>query len=581
MQNRVAGICSDGGLPVYGFRKKLVIETAQPSSAVKSEHVRAMKNPETFTTAVLSLFFLVAGCDEAESIDADWDAESDASDGALRINGEVDFGPGCTPSEQGRISDAMGLITASLESSDDYLECVKSAVLTADDGATAEELVERLRENMPTSIECSDVVCNDPNTAGCAGVGIPTEDISLQRSYLLNADIESIAGLIVHEVGHNKGLGHPGTWFEPDSRFRAIRQLQECMRADEPAGLARDAAEGDTELARVGGEGGSPFELACPGGHIGRGLVVDSSSSYVNRLALRCDVSTTGSVGRFRDSIWSRNRTCPAGEVLVGVKGRAGSILGRLSMICADEDDVVAEQMTVGAQRWVGGNSQSGTDFERRCPAGMAVKRLRGRSGSRIDQLRVGCEAYPVSARGQNELQPVVGTTTGSPIEDHCMGFGVLTGIWGSSGGAVDRLGGRCLSTVSNFWGVPDLDDDAAYQSIEAVGGEGGNNFDDSCPTGQAVVGLRARTGSLVGRVQAICSDVSQWSSTSGTPAISYTPYRGTGGGTTTNQICPQGKFVVGMRTWASKTVHATPTVNGFAPVCRRVGFPMVASPWW
>lgn len=533
---------------------------------------------------MLCVASVLGGCDEQDFESDDFDVEAaELGDVEHRLNGVVDFGPGCTDAERDRVEEAMELILAAFNSGDDYVDCVKSALMTGDDGLTAEAIVRRLRENMPTRVNCAAEVCDRADAVGCAPVDISTESIALQKAYLANADLDSIAGVIIHEVAHNKGLNHPLDWFEPDSRFRAIRQAQECVRTGEPDGLLRTEAAGDTELARVGGAGGQPFELACPGGEVGRGLSVDSSFDHVNRLRLRCDVSSTGSRGSWKDSVWSRTRTCGAGDVLVGVRGRAGSMLGRLEMMCADEDDVIDENLALSSQVWLGGVASSGDAFERRCPAGMVVKRLRGRSGARIDQLQVGCEAYPTNARGPNQVQPILGSAVGSPIEQHCLGFGALTGLWGSAGGEVDRIGGRCVSTFTSWFGTPQLDVGSDVQGIEAVGGAGGSNFDDACPQGQAIVGVRGKAGARLGRVRAICADVAKWNNPSTSAPLHYTPYRGAGPsvGTYASRMCARGSYVVGLKTWASKTVHATPTVNGVAPVCRRLGVPMVVTPWW
>ncbi|MGH1344173.1 MAG: hypothetical protein ACRBN8_21620 [Nannocystales bacterium] len=496
---------------------------------------------------------------------------------SLRINGEIEF-DGCSAPEQSRIEDAMSIIMGKLHS-DAYLECVGDAFMTEDRGHLPEEVLARLRQDMPTLIECKDQVCGTDSAVGCAGVGISDERISVKRSYVMEAEVESVAGVILHEVAHNKNYNHPGSWFEPDSRFRAIRQVQECMRSGEPDGLLRSQAPGETELARIGGHGGSPFDLSCPPGRVSTGFRVDSSADHVNRIRMHCEGTDTGSVGAYYDSTSTRDRSCPAGQVVVGVRGATDNHIGNLTMLCASETAVENMETGYDSARWLGGGDFSGHAVERVCPAGMAVSAIHGRSGARIDQLRVVCQDHPTNPRGPNRYLTAAGSTAGSSERQFCSGYGAMVGLWGRAGGEVDRLGGRCRPTGSTFLGVPFIDG-SEYQTLEARGGLGGEvNFDDQCPDGQLMVGLQVR-GDRVGRVRATCADPGAWVGGSSFPALSYTPYRGANtNGTLRTRTCERGEFVVGLETWAGQTVHATPTAQGTRPICRRLGTQMQALP--
>ncbi|MEZ4407595.1 MAG: hypothetical protein R3A52_14120 [Polyangiales bacterium] len=98
---------------------------------------------------------------------------------------------------------------------------------------------------------------------------------------------------------------------------------------------------------------------------------------------------------------------CPAGRWVTGIYGRGGSRVDNIGIICSEpvfEVDRSTNPYTyrvsfrnaaaVGA---VGGGG--GSPFTYNCPAGSAVMRVQGRSGSRLDQIRVECYGWTVSNR--------------------------------------------------------------------------------------------------------------------------------------------------------------------------------------
>lgn len=542
--------------------------------------------PITVTSRLLATTFLLAACQEPAD-DAGFD-DTAVEDAQMRINGEV-ITAFCSEDEIEVIDDAMAYLVETLYD-DEYLACMNAAIISRDDGDIAEEIVPRLRANLPTIIACRDTVCNSPTMAGCAsewgGEFIELQSANLLASATADNGIENLAGLIVHEVMHNRGYDHfepEEGWFEPEDRFTAVRQAEVCIaragepNANVPHGRSRTQTPGDTELARVGGNGGIPFEMECPGNDVVRGMLVDSSHSYVNRLRVRCDSGVSPSAGTWNDSFWAYDTSCLSGQVAIGVYGAADTIVGELGLICADEDEVTAGDVVSEYRPWLGGSNNAGYEFDRTCPDGMAVKRIYGRAGSRIDQLRIVCEDYPVAPRGHNNPLPVIGTAVGPSRAGHCIGFGAMTGLWGSAGAVIDRVGGTCTPTDAPFWsGVPTLSNDTAYQSIEAFGGRGGARFGtDKCPAGQALVGFEAKAGARVERLHGICAPLDQWSSDPDAVSPTYTLYHGgaNGPGTWVEQTCSGGEFVVGMEVWASQTAYAGVTVNGIRPICRRLGF--------
>lgn len=541
-----------------------------------------MKSPTRL--ALLALCpLLFTGCD-AERDEYELD-EPELEDSEHRINGSIwtfeidEFESGCSPREEGKIRAAMNLVVSEINSGD-YLACLSDAVPSGDNGDVVEEILSRLLEDKSTAISCKPEVCGNPLAEGCASLDISSEYIRLQKGLVQSSTFRSLAGVIVHEVMHNKGYDHYGSdgWFEPDDRFRVIQQAEQCIVNERPWGLNRSEAPGDTELARAGGSGGSPFELSCPGDGVVRGMQVDSSTSFVNRLQLNCDTGTSAQTGEWKDSTLEAEADCGEDQVVVGLYGAADAMIGHMGMVCMDEADVKAGlPNSDGTRLLMGGLNEKGHYFNRVCPDGMAMKRLYGRSGARIDQVRVVCEEYPVSARGHNRPLETMGNEVGNSHADHCMGFGAMTGLWGSSGAEVDRLGARCKPTLTKLMNnTPFLDTADDYQSIEAFGGTGGTRFGlgdgggDQCPKGAALVGLRGRAGARLAQVQGVCAQVEDWA-TSGSAKLTYTSLRGEPGARTRSEerMCERGEFLVGMETWASKTVHANPTVNGVQPICR------------
>jgi len=161
---------------------------------------------------------------------------------------------------------------------------------------------------------------------------------------------------------------------------------------------------------------------------------------------------------------------CPSGQFVTGIIGRSGSRVDAFGVVCGTptlvEDRSVSpfryrvNFATAGTAGPVGGGG--GSPFRYDCPANSAVMRVQGRSGSRLDQVRVDCYRWDVefSAGAWRVVRsPTTGASTlyggggGSTFDYTCPngGSGVPSAVrraFGGSGSEVDRLGVWCTWPV-------------------------------------------------------------------------------------------------------------------------------------
>ncbi len=100
---------------------------------------------------------------------------------------------------------------------------------------------------------------------------------------------------------------------------------------------------------------------------------------------------------------------CPAGKVLTGVTGSAGTLLDRIQIICSRVGQG-GNLSGAGAVPAAAGGT-GGRPFTRNCPRNFAVSAFRGHAGNVIDQLVIGCRKYNESGRlsGPERWLPPVG----------------------------------------------------------------------------------------------------------------------------------------------------------------------------
>ncbi len=186
-----------------------------------------------------------------------------------------------------------------------------------------------------------------------------------------------------------------------------------------PSSLGRGAA---TTGSTYGGSGGAAFTTDCAsgaalGGINGRAasrldqvagvcralsLSANTTTSPEHTYTLATGASTTlaaqGGTGGtpFSDA-------CAAHEVIIGIEGRSGSEVDRLSFVCgtvrltrsgSSFTATVTETSTSPSRGGTGGSA-----FSYRCPAGRVAVGLYGRDGTRIDQIGLRCAPVTFTLR--------------------------------------------------------------------------------------------------------------------------------------------------------------------------------------
>jgi hypothetical protein len=217
---------------------------------------------------------------------------------------------------------------------------------------------------------------------------------------------------------------------------------------------------------------------------------------------------------------------CGPGQMLAGVRGRAGWVIDQVRALCKNGAGVLIESGARGAD--------NGSPFETRCDAGQGVTGIIGFSGSYVDSFRLQCKNAPGGVpEGDVSLSRSVGGSGGQAFGPFSCGRGeVAVGLRGQAGTRVDNLGLDCT--------VVALDTTPALSWISpAAGGSGGQVFVRSCPPGQVLAGVRVRAGSRIDAVRPRCVPVSESGSWTSDPSFSNLAAGGTGG-TIDTQDCPR-----------------------------------------
>lgn len=495
----------------------------------------------------------------------------------------------CSAEETAKLQAAMAHIVHELWSGR-FHDCLGDALLTLDLDHTPEAIERKLRQNMPTHIRCVSGLCEHGGEMGnaCADIGTPDERMDFERTSIASGSIEEIAGTIMHEIAHNKGFDHPHST-DTVFGFTVPEQVQQCIGTalEEPGipSFSRSARRFDTELAAIGGGGGLPFELACGSCEHAMGMRVDASASFVNRIAVICETTTTGTAGNVNDSLPTRVRTCEPDEVLIGVISGSGAMVNGLVGICAERASVLAGDRSPSRFLDFGGSTAAEDETSRLCPPYMAVKRIYGRAGGRIDEMRFVCERLTAPPQGVPHTLARAGVAVGETLRAQCIDNGVMTGLWGSANSStILSLGGNCLPTWSGITSDVALDDVNFNNAhlLESVGTRAATPFDDLCPEG-ALIGVQLRSvrdkaaGARIHQLRGICVDTLAWSNPAASVTRTFTPTHGGPTGTLQTLECPRGEFLTGMQAWASLIpMTSTRALVGLEPICRRIDYPLV-----
>jgi hypothetical protein len=584
--------------------------------------------------------------DELASVDGEEDAlEETLDDGdelgtlgsALTLNAPQFVN--CSLAERTNISEALEYVTRRLYdpfSVRQWVDCMNNGTLSATETYT-EQLLQLLRENKPTQITC-----------GMAGPGnniynTAVEDVWHGSTTNQGAIAEFLLHELVHTKGHfrmangdptRRGLGHPGPEVRADQaglfpcvegcierQMSAPIQAISCLfdgRANDngpgvtlvpgneiPLRTEIAASTGEVTLAPVGNiidtEGG--VENHCSTNLVGVGIrgryasitTPYGSGTFVTALGMTCRdgagaVHYNGRTGATSGTTFSV--TCPADEILVGVKGRSGWWLDSLEPKCANKQNWADVQhpwlSTTTTPESYGG--PGGGVFERWCPFRHAIKGLRLRYDGVFTRTEVVCQKVGQPGNIQTVSLPTIGASGSGALvaEEFCPSKSVMTKLWGVSEVTTKkllRLGAGCTGviaspgqTVSLQTGTGSTNHMLPFAGRWLVGETGvpgpggplpGTGFGDTgaCQTaGSAFVGLKTYTlpgASSVSGVRALCANVEAWSNGNTSSAMAH-PVGEDDNTTIQQQMCPARHFLTGWR------IGEEPDVTNISLRCRQ-----------
>ena len=528
---------------------------------------------------------MTAGCGDMT------DEEQATGPGTRRqsINGVITWNTEkvCSTDQKDKIEQAMAHVMDNLlHHPTGFKNCLRSALMTRDNGVSPDAIFWLLRDNMPTTIGCQD----SSKVACCGGVKNwnayaplnEPEQLVFDTTFVDTKTARRVAGVLVHEVAHNKGFSHPRNG-QYGYNFTVNEQVESCMQFGTPT-ASRDSMPNETETSHVGGSGGTPFGINADRGAYLNGVYVGLGSYNGQQLLRRLRGHQTPVNGG--SSRWSPHfgrgatpttwatRYCPQRQVITGIMGSSDTRIKSLSIRCTPIMSLRVRSEAGSHWFWVGGGS-TGHMYLRRCPTGMAVKAFRGRYNTNIDQVRLVCQrvSLPLAEehyRARSHLT-LAGRWTGKHTTRQCLGLGAMVGLYGRTGSEINSLGGECKTTWRDTLGRVRLRT-ANKHVLPAEGAtSNGSHFVERCPTNFALHGIRTRAGARVYRVQGLCVKTTRWrANTTPGPLDKVTiGAHGGSGGSTRILSCPRGKFVVGLDTLTKKGPFTQPSVHGLRVICR------------
>ncbi len=482
------------------------------------------------------------------------------------INGTAIFTDTWDPAQMDRIRAAL-VVARDRMASPAMLNCLKESQMAGPNTAPSQPLgtaypewiQARMLEDLPTEFAAPDFWLS-------AEVGVPYERVL----GLAATNPETLAAKILHEVGHNKGWTHVLTdelgLAVPDQLEACSRDIGEGVVGSVGHGYTpRSAIKQETTLAPVGLPKGEGVDTACPGTQVAVGIMGFTKRGF--RVGLSCrerggsTLTDTDVLGGEQDVIFFR-RTCPVGSVMVGAWGTAREYVSAIGPLCASEGQVIAGSLT--SQRISSAGTLHGLDWERRCPAGMAVKELRGRTVSAGGSL----QAIELTCQLLSNLQPILKTrfpevgirgNVTTVARESCIGRAAVGSLLVSRSSAVARVSGFCFPVSTSPAGVDFVN--ALPTWLPGVGAHGGDGLVAAaghCPDFQMLVGVRIGAGSPVSAVQGVCAPVSDWDTPGTLVFFTLTSWLGgTPALPLTDQVCPRGQFVTGLSIAANDFVQA------------------------
>lgn len=517
----------------------------------------------------------------------------------------------CTVDQIGRVQRALAIVVRQVQTDPVAMRrCLRNATLNEREGGHAETILAAIASLGTLYYRCDDL--GDAN-AEAPAIGYSYGSVTFNRATLDDAGNSDgrIASILLHELSHEVGYDHfngGGTGGgDPTFSYSVPEQVEACSKNEETSGAATPVANGtprsamryEVEAQALGGQGGTPFNsVLCADGANGVGQGVATGDllvagvrlgTRIKSLQLRCNnaagsaltTATAGPTGTY--SIAS----CGAGEVVVGVSGyEYNGAITRVSFLCAPRTQVSAGN-SAPTRTLAAVGSLIGTDFERRCPDGMALKGFYGRSStSGVEELRIVCQSLDLNGSlGTPSAGDALGTEFGGNEYEtrfQCSDRGALSELRGRSDGTrVTRLGGMCQPyTAFGQYPMPRAGTPVLLpESGRPIGDQtAGTPFAATpCPAAEPMmVGLRAwflDTGEVAG-VTGLCANPVSWEPGGGGGTVTVGPF-GTTPGAAQTALCARGQSLVGMRVRTADAIDLTrypSSSRGVArvtPICR------------
>jgi hypothetical protein len=421
-----------------------------------------------------------------------------------------------------------------------------------------EYVMSRMAEDVPTEI-----TCNLPTNS--AGFQDGVEKIGLTT--LSDNDL-TLAGVIEHEIAHNKGFSHLNP--SPDNVYSAPRIFQSAAGVGTSLGKfdLRANLNPETMLAPVGldfrafNPGDAYLDVQCFDLKYAAGLLIGSSPS-MSSLWLICkaksddahDTDTWQIPFPNTSSSLARSR-CANGQVLVDAWGYADTKLQSIGPICAPEAAVLARSSSTTRGSTIG--LDTGLPWTRQCPSGMAVKSFKAQASDTVHVIELNCQEYqsPEDLVFWNLPAQGLGNGDTDVLLERAIGRSALTGRHvalssGSEkiarlGATFDQLNGTGANTCRYGYTL--------YLPSHGLWTDGTSSFtgtvtaqESRCSSNAALVGLYALWDGPIKGLGGVCADVAQWNQDDGSPALIY--IRSLGFDTAlygSTEMCPRRAFVVG-----------------------------------
>ncbi|USH01445.1 DUF1929 domain-containing protein [Grimontia kaedaensis] len=282
-----------------------------------------------------------------------------------------------------------------------------------------------------------------------------------------------------------------------------------------------------TETARVGGSGGGPYLVDCPDSSVLVG-VRGRSGSVIDQLRAVCiQVDALGNWQGTPETYGAQaggnggsafDLVCPNGSAVSGINAYPSTewgidVVGKVAVHCKT---LSGSTSVSGAQTTIGTAGLEGDEFsDLSCADGKAAQGITGRSGALVDQIALRCNTASNFGKSVITETAEVGTLGGVPFSYQCGDEQVLAGVFGGAGAIIDSIGAICVDVAADgSW----LD---TPQNSEIAGGAGGTGYELMCPRDQAVSRLEVADGpnngaTFVGRVTAFCQPLVSRSRLSG-----------------------------------------------------------------